>query len=376
VQDVKIIPNQTSFSRKVVHRLFLKLVKTDLPYPTSSLMRQFPPNIIGLKNWAIPVFLLIIQIQPVKVLIFQEYPALPQMALCCLLLYGGEGTYMTLTPFFCYYFNMTQSNIVKIIFCSPQSTTMSKEAFVDALIRDIRSDRKIGYAGYIKKTSLSDYLSRRISNNLEIYKYLTLDDKRRIKKIIQSTVQKCHRQLPLPTLPLFVFIFPWLALEYDKEFGGVNGFTPYMNTIHLFVSPNKFSFKSLQKTIAHEFNHAVFFHYHTSKQTLLDTIIFEGLAENFREEVIGGSSSSWSVALPLKKSKEIFNSLKRSLNSKNPLLYQEVFFGGEKYKKWTGYSIGYRIVKSFRRVYSKMSWKEILKMDPKEIFDASAFIKK
>ncbi len=271
---------------------------------------------------------------------------------------------------------MTQSNFVKINFHFPKSISKSKKAFVDALICDIQLDKKVGYAGYSSKKYLRENFSYRFEDSsFKKYKPLSSIIKQQIEKTVQSTVQKCHRKLPLPTPPLFVFIFPWFPEKGDEVFGGVNGFAPYADTIHLFISPNKFSVRSLRETVAHELSHAVFFHYHPSEQTLLNLMVMEGLAETFREEIIGGSSAPWSIALTIKKSREVFATLNPFLNLKSYNLYQEVFLRGEKYKRWAGYSIGYKIVKSFRKANPNLSWIEIMKMNPREIFDKSTFIK-
>lgn len=268
-------------------------------------------------------------------------------------------------------------NIVKINFCFPRTVTRNKKVFIDALIHDIKPDKKVGYAGYLKKAYLHKHLSGYFdSKNINTHKPLLAGDKNKIEKIIQLVAQKCFKQLS-PS-PLFVFVFPWLDAKYDKAFGGVNGFASYANTIHIFISSTKFSYQSLKETVAHEFNHAVFFYYRQSslELTLLETFIFEGLAENFREETVGGKSSPWSQALSKKQCDLALLSLKHLVHSRKHSLYQNVFFGGRKYKKWTGFSIGYRIVKSFRKTYPDKSWEEIMKMEPKTIFAMSSFTKK
>jgi len=269
------------------------------------------------------------------------------------------------------------TNIVKINFCFSQNITKNKKAFVGALIHSIQPNKKVGYAGYLKKAHLYRHLSSYFnSKNINMHKPLLADSKNKIEKIIKSAVQKCFEQLSPSSL--FIFVFPWFNAKYDKAFGGVNGFAPYANTIHIFISPAKFSTQSLKETVVHEFNHAVFFYHHqsASKLTLLETLIFEGLAENFREEVIGGKPSPWSQALSKKQCELALLSLKHSMYSRKHSLYRNVFFGGKKYKRWTGYSIGYRIVKSFRKTCPSKSWEEIMKMESKAIFAMSSFIKK
>ncbi len=272
---------------------------------------------------------------------------------------------------------MSKVNVVKIFFCFPNSIIKTKGVFVDALIRDVQLDKKIGYAGYLKKVYLHKHLLDYFnSKNINTYRPLLADNKNKIEKIIKLATQKYLKQLS--PFSLSVFIFPWLGEKYDTTFGGVNGFAPYASTIHLFISLTKFSSQSLKETLTHEFNHAVFFYYHKSslELNLLETFVFEGLAENFREEVMGGKPSPWSTALNKKQCILTLLSLKQSLHSRKYSLYRNVFFGGKKYKRWTGYSIGYNIIKSFREAYPEKSWKEVMKMKPETIFVMSPFTKK
>ena len=203
-----------------------------------------------------------------------------------------------------------------------------------------------------------------------------LREKEKIEKTIKFVTEKFLNQLSLPSI--FIYVFPWLGKKYDSAFGGVNGFAPYANTIYLFISTKKFSPQSLIETIAREFNHAVLFHYRNSSEemTLLEALIFEGLAENFREDVVGGKTASWSKALNMNQCQKALFGLKGSLHSKGYNLYHDVFFGSKKYKKWTGYSIGYNLIKSFIKEHPEKSWKEIIKIKPEVIFEMSNFPKK
>lgn len=294
----------------------------------------------------------------------------------------------SLFPFpFCYDNCMPKSKLAKIQFCFPKFSGKNKKAFVDALIRDVPLDKKIGYAGYSKRMHLRNDISWRFANsNIREYRPLPNSKRKRIGKLILSILQKCHRKLPAPVFPLFVFIFPWLGPfdKNDRLMGRVTGFTPYNNTFHIFVSPSEFSSKSLRQTIAHEFNHAAFFHYHplnpnnqSSKQTIRDVLIWEGLAENFTKEITKAESPI-ATALTEEKAVKAFHKLKPMLDTwvkeKNDA-YETIFFGGSGYKKWTGYSIGYHIVRIFRIAYPKKSWRKIIMMNPRWIFDKSPFTK-
>ena len=132
--------------------------------------------------------------------------------------------------------------------------------------------------------------------------------------------------------------------------------------------------KALGETVGHEFNHAVFLR-DKKCASLSDSIIFEGLAEHFREQVIGGDQAPWTKIFELNQTKIIFSEMKLAnlLQSADPGIRRGVFFGNEKYVRWTGYTIGYYIVKSFLENNPSLDWKEIMARQPKDILSKSSF---
>lgn len=270
---------------------------------------------------------------------------------------------------------MQDKILVKIQFCFPliPRDIKDKREFVKFLIEGMRENKSIGYAGYLKDEDLSKDLALRISDKKEIGRYQPLNTKQKheITKTIQTAVAKCHRKLPRSSTPVFVFVFPWFpGVKDSNAFGGVNASAPYKRTIHLFVASGEFTQTSLKETVVHEFNHLGFYQYHDEKNyTLLDHIAIEGLAENFREEVVGGKPAPWSIALTKKDARDTFRSLRPLLRSKNARVHRDVLFGGKRYKRWTGYSVGYRLVKEFRKKHPSQSWGKILKMKAREVLD-------
>ena len=61
------------------------------------------------------------------------------------------------------------------------------------------------------------------------------------------------------------------------------------------------------------------------------------------------------------------------LQSTDPEIRREVFFGNEKYIRWTGYVIGYYIIKSFLENNPSLGWKEIMNKQPGDILNGSNF---
>lgn len=273
---------------------------------------------------------------------------------------------------------MSKSYPVKITFHFPKFSGKSKRVFIEALISSIPLDPKIGYAGFSYKKYLRKQLMHRYSySDIGTYEPLTLAQEEKIKKILLWTAGRASQTLPSPVDHVSVFVFPLLGPfdDDDRAMGFSTGFCPYKNSILIFLAPQLFVHRSLKGSLAHEYNHAIFFNYHDTEQTLLETIIFEGLAEKFEEEVVG--LAPYAIALTKKEAMRVFNSMSsQALRSKNHDLYKDVFFGGKKYQKWTGYSIGYWIVKSFKKKRQNLSWQEIMKIEPLEIVEESDFAKR
>jgi len=247
----------------------------------------------------------------------------------------------------------------------------NKRGFVTKLISNLH-ETTIGFAGFKSKKYLKQYLQFQIFDDKE-YKKLPKYNfgKKKILKIIKETLSKCHNKLP--ARPTRTFLFPSFNSFVKNKMGGVGGFSPWRNTIIISINPTVRNWETaLKKTIAHEYNHSVIYNSH-KWENLLDSIIFEGFAEHFREQVVGGKRAPWAKAVSQKECQKYFSKLKEKLNSKNHQLYREVFFGSEKYPLWLGYSLGYQIVNSFLSKNKEKSWTDLVKIKPKEILKESSF---
>lgn len=268
-----------------------------------------------------------------------------------------------------------KSNLIEVKFFFPKLSRdiKSKREFVELLLEKMRKGGNIKYAGYLKEKDLYKDLLKHIGKgDINQYKPLSTKQKQIIEKTILATVQKCHKKLPVPTKN-FVFVFPWFPTKNDEVFKGSFGFAAYSCVLHIFISPQIFTKESLADSIAHELNHTISFYYHFDrygKWSLLDSIMNEGLAENFRDDVLNKKSAPWAVALTKKEAFMALESIHPLLHSKNNHIRQKILFGDTKYKRWTGYSIGYWLVKEFKKKHTNLSWLEIIKTKPEDILEA------
>jgi uncharacterized protein YjaZ len=143
---------------------------------------------------------------------------------------------------------------------------------------------------------------------------------------------------------------------------------PYFGTVHLYIDSKSFSEKALKETLAHELNHLYFFE--IKNKFLLnvkESIVLEGLAETFREYFVGGKVAPWAKYLSVSENIKAIDKLKDKYN----LPYASntnVFFGGDGIKKWTGYSLGYFLVKKMLKKYKQNNWKEIMSLPVETYF--------
>lgn len=266
---------------------------------------------------------------------------------------------------------MKSNNIAKFNFYFPEIKTQikNKQELVDLLIDLMRKDGSIKSAGYFKEKDFQDDLSRNIGNGIITPLNSPNEDKKqKLEQRINSILTDCHEALPHPDLPIFIFVYPWFPNSAEqRDFEGSTAFAAYY-TMHLFIDLTNYTLKSLNKTIAHEWNHLVFYRYHLEyPYTLRTYIIMEGLAEVFREELMNGGKAPWSMALTETNATEQLRLLEDILDTKGMGIYREIFQGNKQFKRWTGYSIGYWVAKRFRKQNSKLSWGDILKTKSEEI---------
>lgn len=102
--------------------------------------------------------------------------------------------------------------------------------------------------------------------------------------------------------------------------------------------------QEVSRTFVHEYMHALREQYVSWENgTLLDALIAEGLTQSFEVEVQPNLPPSiYATALTPEELTEAWTKAKDILDQQE--YSDEWFFGGDEIKKWTGYSLGYKLV--------------------------------
>ncbi len=264
-------------------------------------------------------------------------------------------------------------DLSQIEFYFPSGEFKDKTAIVNAIISLIKNRGSINHSGYSDSELLRQGLLDHIGNgNVEQYKEISNEQKLEIEKVISETIKKCNDKLSVPTKN-FVFVHPYFTTKEDKVFEGVMAMAVYSCVFHLFINLDEYTKKSLENTVAHELNHTIYYYHHYDNfndYTLLDEMLLEGLAENFREQYFNSEITKWAGALEKEEAFQILKNLdKHTLESRDQKVIKEFLFGNNKYKRWNGYSIGYWLVKKFVNKNKYLSWNELMKTNPKKFIE-------
>jgi uncharacterized protein YjaZ len=258
-------------------------------------------------------------------------------------------------------------DLSQIEFYFPQGNFDNKEKIVDSIISLMKEKGSTDYSGYadldLLKQGLLDHIGKGEVSN---YKTISDDKKKEIEDIIFRTIEKCNENLSVPTKN-FVFVHPYFPTKEDEVFDGVMAVAVYSCVFHLFINLEQATEKSIENTVAHELNHTIYYYHHYddfNNYTLLDEILLEGLAENFREQYFDSEITKWAGALDREEALQILKDLDiEILNSRDQKIIKKFLFGNQKYKKWTGYSTGYWLVKEFIKQNTDLSWNDLMKLE-------------
>lgn len=243
---------------------------------------------------------------------------------------------------------------------------LNKEEFFNSLNQELKQDEN-GFAGFAKRAFLNQNLEYQIFEKIEApnsFKY----DLKLISEIVDDAYNKCINVLP-SYKPTYIYLFPSYLKFTDEQMDGVGGFTPYDNVIHLYIHQNYKDY-AIKHTVAHEYNHSLI---RCKWYNLLESLIYEGFAEHFRIDIMGGEVAPWSNAIDEATCKAYFQTLRGKLNQED--LHNQVFFGSKDYPMWLGYSLGYNIVQSYLANNPGLTWPNLMSKSPKEILKGSKYYK-
>jgi len=168
-----------------------------------------------------------------------------------------------------------------------------------------------------------------------------------IQTEFDNSIQKIEKVLPSQNIDIVVYDNPvGTILEY-----GIGGFAQYFHLIFISLDPDFPNFKQsiadqFSRTLAHEIHHAIRTKYIGYGNNLLEALITEGLADHFDLEINQKSPQVWDTSLTLKQLSK-FQKLAAKEYFNKKYSHTDWFFGSKNIPKWTGYTLGFELVKNF-----------------------------
>lgn len=248
----------------------------------------------------------------------------------------------------------------------------NKKKFIEFVISKLKYS-EVGFAGWKDERGFIEHLKYWLFCDLDKSKDYTNKflSSERLNELIKETLIKCSPVLSRERL--YIYIFPTLSKFVIDKMDGVGGSSVWKKVVYIDLFPVKDVEKRIQFSIAHELAHALSPFYHENL-SIGNGIVYDGIAEHFRENFLGGKRAPWSNALSKEKAKKIFDEIKPKLKEENYNFYKEVFYGTGKYPLWSGYAIGYYILGDYLKKIKKTDWKKVIKTNPKKILKESGWV--
>ena|SRR3989338_3295161 len=254
--------------------------------------------------------------------------------------------------------------ITLIIIENELNGSLPKENYLEEVTKELTSRNYTKSMGFDSQNKIKEFLKFCIfgENNLKESIKLNKDN---LKDVISEILKRCD--FVLNDEDIQIFVFPTLNEVTINKMSGVGGFCTRKNTILITIYPKKDYTKYLEMAIIHELAHSLSSYYDMESLSIGEGLIFDGLAEHFRESIMGREKSPLIKSTSKEKAIDIFIKLKTQLSKRDSKVYNEVFFGTGKYNLWAGYAIGYYIIDKYLKNQKSLNWKDILRKNPQEI---------
>ncbi len=166
-----------------------------------------------------------------------------------------------------------------------------------------------------------------------------------LRSSTQSAINKVKKVLSLQICDVVICNNPGNTIPET----GVGGFSPNPNLVFIYLDTKSEVFLSniaptITRAITHELHHAArSIMYPWENPSILESFIAEGLADNFDIEINEGKPYPWSVALSEEEILSLIKKAKKEDWEKPGGNYWSWNFGKD-VPKWSGYSIGFKLV--------------------------------
>lgn len=197
-----------------------------------------------------------------------------------------------------------------------------------------------------------------------------------IEPVVRAALQASAAALPGPPVTVCIMAGD-SSWSYLRDMHGVGGFTAGAGKIWLTVLPMGDWRDWVAYCTAHEYHHSAWTALHGRNdpiEDMADYLVFEGRADSFARLIEPQRRPPWIEALTPRQEQAAWAITRRHLRATSPELLLGLMFGGaEGTPKWSGYTLGFRIVQGFLALQPDLNVREWTAVDAGDLLRRSAF---
>ena len=210
------------------------------------------------------------------------------------------------------------------------------------------------------------------------------------KYLVEEALALSTATLPRPDLNARILLLPGdgESRVLVQQMKGVLGVSFGSQVMVLFLWPADGWQEWLAYTVAHEYAHLVRNHLFPrahaggkliyvktqEPETLLDAMIAEGVGDAFANYQYPSMKPPWAQALHPSVEAGVWPKVHRRLGISDPTEIRRILFGdNDRIPQWTGYTIGYRIVRGYLQKNPSSTPSNLVSIPGRSIFEASGY---
>lgn len=231
-----------------------------------------------------------------------------------------------------------------------------KEKFSEKFASYVKENQG-GFAGWNSREDLIEFLKYWFySDNDFSFTYSKISHKE-IEDLVKQTLNYLSETLSNEKLKIFVL--PNFSEFKIQKMGGLGGLSLGKGVVYTDIFPKKGWKKNFGGMLTHEIAHAVSPFYNPLDMSVGEQIIFDGIAEHFREKFSNSRRSPWTKAISKEKALQIFSEIKENLDVRDFDYCSEIFYGNGRYPLWAGYTMGYYLIQDYIK-NKRVDWNKLI----------------
>lgn len=199
----------------------------------------------------------------------------------------------------------------------------------------------------------------------------------RLEESVKMALKRSAKYLSGPDITVCIGVLDPNNAGVREGMNGITGWAGQEIVLEIYPEPGWLDF--LPYVVAHEYHHVVMVDRYidaTQPATLLETLLLEGRADTFARQLYPNITPPWVAgeALSQEQEREQWAFMKSRLTSTDIVVLRAYLFGGGGIPRWTGYTIGFRIMETFLKRHPDLDVETWSSMEAEAILRLSGYM--